>query len=776
MNTIKYISLTITFCLISSYVQAEIIPVQEFEGLRIFYRSLTNTDKDDLLTGWDTLRTDNDVSGWRGITVENGHITEIDVSGIGLEADYSLQNRDCFVYFTKLKTLNLSNNYFKGYFPLLSFGQGTTHISAMTDLEYLIIDNNEFTDCLGIPDRCDKLKIINAENNKFSCFYGNGNFVEKINLRNNNLFHQNFIPVHFLKSDSIDIKLKEIDVRGNKLNFGNLWIFANPQTIECTRYVLDEETGYYHTESFWDCVEDIYRNPQIEILLSPQDSVEMTASVPNKKIRTSTGRSVFVQLPDVGHRNDGLWSSYPEIIDSLSFQWYRNGTALEADTLPDLTIESITNENFGRYYCKISSKVTSLQELVLYTQSIEISDEENPPPVLTISNSVEQPQRIKKGTTSLPVALQISDDLPLTAGSSAFISQPLNHLEFVGSFASLQVRDTSATFLGKDSLQITYCDHEGACDSIRLYYIVYDDLQTPPFDTIQTTTDRSIIVKWDAAFYDTKVTKPDNYYVLVIMNPSPVGNKSFTQIDSVAVTSIENQLVINVPENTQEYLLQLQLYAQNSSETSYPSIIYIPMPAIPDSDLTASGDSEGITLSWTLTSGADSYRLTNYNVIYRSVDGGDFIPIHSLTDFNQTSFVDYTVEPGHHYSYKLVKKALSLGSPMQIELPYLESNIAEILVEMSSSTLSKTHSPELENEINLYPNPANNQIIVNSKDFKIKQIAIIDNNGNIGKQYSDLQEKKGEIVLDIVDLPGNVVYFIKIETTKGFVTEKFIKK
>ncbi|MDR1729962.1 MAG: hypothetical protein LBR52_04800 [Prevotellaceae bacterium] len=691
MNTIKYISLIITFCLISSYVQAEVIPAQEFEGLRIFYRSLTNTDKDNLLTRWDTLRTDNDVSGWRGITVENGHITAIDVSGIGLEADYSQYNRDCFVYFTKLKTLNLSNNYFKGSFPFLTFGQGSTHISAMTDLEYLIIDNNEFTDCLGIPDECDKLKIINAENNKFSCFYGNGNFIEEINLRNNNIFHQNFMPVYFYKEDSIEITLRNIDVRGNKLNFGNLWMFANPQTIECTRYVLDEETGYYHTESFWDCVEDIYRNPQIEILLSPQDSVEMTASVPNKKIRTSVGRSVFVQVPDVGHHNDGLWSSYPEIIDSLSFQWYRNDIALEADTFPDLTINSITGEDFGRYYCEIRSKATLLQELVLYTQSIEISDEENLPPVLTISNSVQQPQRIKKGTTSLPVQLQITDDLPLTAGSSAFISQPLNHLEFLGSLSSVQVRDTSTTFLGKDSLQITYCDYEGACDSIRLYYIVYDDLLPPPFDSIQAIPNGSMIIQCDTAFYNTYLEKPENYYVLVMTNPSPVGNGNYTQIDSVAVTSSENRLIINIPENTQEYALQLRLYAQNSNQSSaYPSIINIPMPAIPDSDLAVSGDSTGVTLSWTLTSSATSYMLTNHNVIYRSVDGGEFIPINSFTGFNQTSFVDYAVESGHRYSYKLVKKALALGSSIQIELPYLESNIAEIFVGELSGTLLNT--------------------------------------------------------------------------------------
>ncbi|MDR1023943.1 MAG: hypothetical protein LBL94_11860, partial [Prevotellaceae bacterium] len=699
MKAIKYIFTTVILCLSCSYIHAEVIPSIEFDALRTLYSSFTNPDKATLLTGWDVNRIDSNVTSWRGITVENGHIAAIDLSNIGLEGNLSTLS---FVYLQKLKRLNLSNNKFQGNFPAFTVGKAYPP-SSMFDLEELIIDNNEFLQsALDIPEQCAKLKIVSAENNRLQGFYiDNNDFIKEINLKNNNLYHQHFRPVHYYKSDNVDIQVEKIDVRDNRLNFGSLWKFANPQQVFDFVDVQDPITHYWHIDTLWNCDEDIYRNPQVDILLSPQATIFMGNTVSHGKVRSRPGRSVFVQLPDVGHRNDGLWSDYPEIRDSLSFQWYRNGVALAKDTFPDFTRASVTDEDFGKYHCEVTGK-TVLKELTMQTQTFEIADEENMPPVLAVPNGIEQPQRIKKGQTPKDFMLKITDDwlAPPSASVPPVISHPLSHLEFVGDlrYSYIQVRDTSAAWLGKDSMQITYCDYEGACGSVWLYFVVYEDLLPPPIATVQATADQKIALELDLGFYDTQSEKPDSFHAFLEVMPgvySGIGN--YIQVASVTIPSSENRIVMNIPENTQEYTFQLKIRAQNSSGLSLLSYFAAIMPVKADEDLTASGDATGVTLTWTLTSSAIADNWTDDNAIYRSVDGGDFTLI-GWTDDYQVSYVDNDVEAEHIYRYKLIKSptAYISGKETQIELPSFASNIAKI------STKSGGGEPE---EEDLLPPP-----------------------------------------------------------------------
>ena len=74
----------------------------------------------------------------------------------------------------------------------------------------------------------------------------------------------------------------------------------------------------------------------------------------------------------------------------------------------------------------------------------------------------------------------------------------------------------------------------------------------------------------------------------------------------------------------------------------------------------------------------------------------------------------------------------------------------------------------LENNISIFPNPANNFLTVKSNNFEIKNIKLIGLTGNI---ISNSTEK----TLDISNLTTGL-YFIEIETNKGVYTQKFIKK
>ena len=71
------------------------------------------------------------------------------------------------------------------------------------------------------------------------------------------------------------------------------------------------------------------------------------------------------------------------------------------------------------------------------------------------------------------------------------------------------------------------------------------------------------------------------------------------------------------------------------------------------------------------------------------------------------------------------------------------------------------------NDLRIYPNPANNQLFVQSEEA-ISQIRILNVEGRI-------MQTAQTSVLDISGLAKGI-YFIQIETSKGKYTQKFIKQ
>jgi hypothetical protein len=169
----------------------------------------------------------------------------------------------------------------------------------------------------------------------------------------------------------------------------------------------------------------------------------------------------------------------------------------------------------------------------------------------------------------------------------------------------------------------------------------------------------------------------------------------------------------------------------------------------------------------------------NNNVIYRSVDGGAFEVMATLTSANETfclpvetTYTDNTVIPGHIYRYKLVKQAVS-GTPfLKIELPYLESNVVELDLREGDTSVSDI---TLDETISLHPNPAKNELVVEKGNITVNAIEIIDNSGKLLKCFDSLEEEPESISLDISQLNSGI-YLVKIITPEGTTTQKLIKQ
>jgi len=76
------------------------------------------------------------------------------------------------------------------------------------------------------------------------------------------------------------------------------------------------------------------------------------------------------------------------------------------------------------------------------------------------------------------------------------------------------------------------------------------------------------------------------------------------------------------------------------------------------------------------------------------------------------------------------------------------------------------------NNINIYPNPAHNYLVVKSSKDKVKSIEICDITGKIIKQF---KTQNSEFKIKVEDFK-NGVYIIKIKTTDGSFVSRFVKE
>ena len=78
----------------------------------------------------------------------------------------------------------------------------------------------------------------------------------------------------------------------------------------------------------------------------------------------------------------------------------------------------------------------------------------------------------------------------------------------------------------------------------------------------------------------------------------------------------------------------------------------------------------------------------------------------------------------------------------------------------------------IDNNINIYPNPAENEIHISSED-RIEEVTIYNVNGQ--QTIVNGQQSTSESIINISSLNAGV-YFIKIKTDNQIITKPFIKK
>jgi hypothetical protein len=285
--------------------------------------------------------------------------------------------------------------------------------------------------------------------------------------------------------------------------------------------------------------------------------------------------------------------------------------------------------------------------------------------------------------------------------------------------------------------------------------------------------------KWDASkisIYDTVyltkirylLTEPQIHYALKVYQGTP------DFFDTLMVFPLEENLIYNTFDtlNLDPILLDTSkdlwlVYWVNSLASGYP----LPMgnnPAMigygnllnwgPGWD-TLTSINPDIDFNWSiggyLETPNDTVKYPLFN-IYRSVDGQPYElmnqELHLDTVFYD--FLGFALDPSHLYYY--VTCVYEDG----------ESEPSDTL------HISFVNTPEIvqNNNIKIFPNPAKDQVSIESAKGKIKSLSLINSKGEMMMEQLYNSEK---IEIDVSDLPGSF-YIVRMITNDGVFTSKLL--
>lgn len=143
------------------------VPQAEADALIALYHATNGEEW--LNTGW---LTDTVVGNWYGITVAGGHVTEIDLSGIGLSGDASAVDLSPLSYvssFYVYENFTLSGISLTGMTALETFrcfdcNFASLDITGLTNLKSVRCERNSIAS-LDVSDMADSFQQLNAEDN-----------------------------------------------------------------------------------------------------------------------------------------------------------------------------------------------------------------------------------------------------------------------------------------------------------------------------------------------------------------------------------------------------------------------------------------------------------------------------------------------------------------------------------------------------------------------------------------------------------------------------------
>jgi len=144
-------------------------------------------------------------------------------------------------------------------------------------------------------------------------------------------------------------------------------------------------------------------------------------------------------------------------------------------------------------------------------------------------------------------------------------------------------------------------------------------------------------------------------------------------------------------------------------------------------------------------------------LMYKPLVGGDWILLNYNTDYTKAMGSSHTDEFGNVKIQNLQKGQYAFG------LYDAHVGISPIL--------------RPDNNMSVFPNPANNTLNINIKDYKIiNSVQIFDSNGKmvVNSQFPQKAEGTGSISLSNLNLPGGT-YIVKVTTSEGDIfTDKFV--
>lgn len=378
------------------------VPLSEYNALVDFYNSTQGNNWTNNTNWLDTI--DHEVNDWYGITVENGHVTEIyfgpyekyNLNGSIPNSIKDLPKLESFVIVTddlngelpeglyelkNLKTLYLSECRLSG--------QLSPSIGNLTNLEKLGLEANNFNGSIPYEiGYLSHLKFLSLYENGFTgkipSSIGNLTNLEYLGLSQNNLngtipasignltnlgwllLNGNQItgplPIELVNLENI-IK---INIENNLIGFIDSTLksatITNTFSVD-NRQIPDELSGLIQMDTLYlagnnlqfNDIEAIfnwenYRDFK-DFVYSPQDNIGI-----QKTLNKYTGENTILSIDNY----------YPGPSDK--YQWFKNNSAIQGKTNMELELTNIQLTDAGEYYCKVTNLVAS--ELTLTSQKI----------------------------------------------------------------------------------------------------------------------------------------------------------------------------------------------------------------------------------------------------------------------------------------------------------------------------------------------------------------------------------------------------------------------
>ncbi len=206
------------------------VPQSEYEALVALYDSTSGAG---WYNKWNVSVNNLHEGSWYGISIENGHITGIDLNYNALKGSIPSKIKDL----TSLKELNLSSN------SNLT-GSISTSVGNLTNLEVLKLNNCSLTG--NIPatlGNLSKLQTLHLQSNKLA-----GNIpaeLENMNELTGLLLQNNSLSGSIPATLNLLPKLKSLNISSNSIESLSAGGFANLTSFESTYMVLPRDTFYY---------------------------------------------------------------------------------------------------------------------------------------------------------------------------------------------------------------------------------------------------------------------------------------------------------------------------------------------------------------------------------------------------------------------------------------------------------------------------------------------------------------------------------------------------